>query len=78
MGQHMGVRQEEVCPQCHPLHPLHGDKGRDREIVRCSLQASANRKAFGGGWGRGSIGLAPDYQLERDELLLRKEAALQL
>lgn len=45
--------------------------------VHCLLQTSANANPVEGG-GEESIGWAPDYQLERDELLSRKEAALQL
>lgn len=49
-------------------------EGQGREVCG-SLEASANPGAF---WGGRGIGLAPHYQLEKDELLLRKEPALQL
>lgn len=55
----MGVAQEAVCPQCHPLHR---EKAQGREVVHWWLQASAHRGAFGVKEG---IGLAPGYQLER-------------
>lgn len=72
-----GSGQRRCVPRVtHPTLCTGRRKGQGREVVRCcSLQASANGTDFG---RRGSIGLAPDYQPERDELLLRKEAALQL
>lgn len=60
MGQHVGVRQEEVRPQRHPPHPLPREKGQGKE-VRCLLQASKLKSIQTGG----GVGLTPDYQLER-------------
>lgn len=71
-GSECDVGLEEVCPQCHPPHPLPREKGQGREVVRWSPQASANPGAFG------AKGLVPESQLERNGLLSRKEAASQL
>lgn len=69
-GSECDVGLKEVCPQGHPPHHLPQEKGQGREVVRWSLQASANPGAFG------AKGLAPDSQLERDGLLSRKEVAV--
>lgn len=72
-GLGSGVRWEEVCSQPHPLHPLHREKGQGRETVgHRPLQIEARVQ------GNGRIGPAPGYQLERDELLLRRETDPQL
>jgi hypothetical protein len=67
-----------------------GYQARRRHIPNVTLPTSPLRRVRAGRlftaalcksrrvWGKRSIGLAPDYQLQRDELLLRRKTALQL
>lgn len=74
MGQHVGARQEEVCPSVTHSTLRTGRRLRARGCS-LSLQASASGAVF---HGKGGVGLVPVDQLERDELLSRKETAKQL
>lgn len=69
----------DVSPEAAVPSPCSGRRVGAAELfpVRCLLQTSANANPVEGE-GEECIGRAPDYQLERDELLSRKEAALQL
>lgn len=76
VAQRVRVRQEEMGPQSHPpTPPRRGEGVRAAESLadRCwpvRIEQQAR--------GEGGIGLAPECQLEREQLWRRKEAALQL